>query len=229
MQQGWFMGMATVLSLGALGCSEQPAKMDRPVVAAATPPTVVAGQDHAFDERLLEIAGSYQQYHRVCKDLQITIQPCAFAPINQFNKPTLVQFSASTDSSTHGRKLYYLYAKQLPAKALTNADYYEANGKNAVGQAVVKEAWLPEEVRDEEKKPRETTIMKDGHRYYPASKTGLFIMFKMDPQTPGTDEGWVYGTTTADGKTVTSSGRVPSCMGCHQEAPHDRLFGLPKK
>jgi hypothetical protein len=54
-------------------------------------------------------------------------------------------------------------------------------------------------------------------------------MFKLDPKTPGTDEGWVYGTVTADGKTVTSAGRVASRMKCHQEAPHDRLFGLKEK
>ena len=54
-------------------------------------------------------------------------------------------------------------------------------------------------------------------------------MFKTDPQTPGTDEGWVYGTVTPDGQQVTSAGRVESCMMCHQGAPHDRLFGLPEK
>jgi hypothetical protein len=54
-------------------------------------------------------------------------------------------------------------------------------------------------------------------------------MFKLDPKTPGTDEGWVYGTVSADGKQVTSAGRVESCMRCHQKAPHDRLFGLPKE
>ena len=52
-------------------------------------------------------------------------------------------------------------------------------------------------------------------------------MFKLDPQTPDTDEGWVYGTVTPDGKKVTSAGKVESCMKCHQRAPHDRLFGLP--
>jgi hypothetical protein len=54
-------------------------------------------------------------------------------------------------------------------------------------------------------------------------------MFKLDPSTPGTDRGWAYGTVTADGKQVTSAGRVESCMRCHRKAPHDRLFGLPKE
>jgi hypothetical protein len=54
-------------------------------------------------------------------------------------------------------------------------------------------------------------------------------MYKLDAKTPGTDEGWVYGTVTPDGKDVTCAGRVASCMGCHADAPHDRLFGLAKK
>ena len=51
-------------------------------------------------------------------------------------------------------------------------------------------------------------------------------MFKAPPRTIGTDNGWVYGTVTSDGKTVTSAGRVATCMNCHKEAKHDRLFGL---
>ena len=54
-------------------------------------------------------------------------------------------------------------------------------------------------------------------------------MCSSDLKTPDTDEGWVYGTVSADGKTVTSAGRVQSCMNCHQDAPHDRLFGVAKK
>ena len=42
----------------------------------------------------------------------------------------------------------------------------------------------------------------------------------------GADDGWVYGTVAVDGS-VTSAGRVASCMGCHDEsATHERLFGL---
>lgn len=51
--------------------------------------------------------------------------------------------------------------------------------------------------------PAESLI--DGPRAYRTDKLqGLFIMLKQDPGTPGTDEGWVYGTVSADGKTVTS-------------------------
>ena len=50
-------------------------------------------------------------------------------------------------------------------------------------------------------------------------------MVKLDPATPGTDEGWVYGTVSPDGKAVGAAGRVASCMKCHAEAKSDRLFG----
>jgi hypothetical protein len=107
-----------------------------------------------------------------------------------------------------------------------------------VGQVVVKEAWVPEEVKDDggRKEPAVRKVEfipyargKDGRLYHAKEKAGLFIMYKLDPKTPGTDEGWVYGTVTADGKKVTSAGRVESCMECHKDAPHDRLFGLPKE
>ncbi len=116
-----------------------------------------------------------------------------------------------------------------------------------VGQVVVKEAWVPEEVRDgerpagpgdmrrklkvrrggqwvEEEVAFDPYVRRDSQLYRAKEKAGLFILFKADPEAPGTDEGWVYGTVTPDGKQVTSAGRVESCMSCHRDAPHDRLF-----
>lgn len=55
---------------------------------------------------------------------------------------------------------------------------------------------------------------------------GLFVTFKLDPSTPGTGQGWVYGTVSAEGRSVTSSGPVESCMKCNADASLDRLFGL---
>ena len=67
----------------------------------------------------------------------------------------------------------------------------------------------------------------DTKKHYKAGrKAALFIMFRLEAGTPGTDEGWVYGTVSGDGQTVTAAGRLSSCMHCHQQAPHDRLFGL---
>jgi hypothetical protein len=97
-------------------------------------------------------------------------------------------------------------------------DGYTLEGKpNPVGQAIVKESWLPAEID-----PHTGTEVR------PSRKADMFIMYKVDPATPGTDRGWVYGTVTPDGKKVTSAGRVESCMRCHKDAPHDGLFGLPR-
>ena len=64
--------------------------------------------------------------------------------------------------------------------------------------------------------------------FHATELAGLYIMFKLDPSTPDSDEGWVYATVTPDGR-VTSAGRVASCMGCHEpSATHERLFGVPK-
>ena len=67
---------------------------------------------------------------------------------------------------------------------------------------------------------------KDGKLYKAGAPAGLFVMHKLDPSTANTDQGWVYGTVAPDGQTVTSAGRVGSCMGCHQQAPNGRLFGI---
>lgn len=56
-------------------------------------------------------------------------------------------------------------------------------------------------------------------------------MMRLAPGSEGyedTDDGWIYGTVAADGRTVTSAGKVQSCMGCHLKAPHGRLFGVSK-
>src|SRR5262249_38219867 len=131
--------------------------------------------------------------------------------------------------------------------------YLPAEGEaNPVGKVVVKEAWRPEEVEERggellpsmtrKRKVRVTDkngaerweeqtvryipyVHKDGHLYHAAEKASRFIMYKMDPATPGTDEGWVYGVVTPDGKEVTAAGCLENCMKCHTKAPHDRLFG----
>jgi hypothetical protein len=192
-----------------------------------------------FESRLLEIAKSYTEYGRV--DDQFRWAPGMCRPPN----PAEARFSASKDAKTHGDKLYSIFASQRDS-------YVKLSDKaNAVGQAVVKQSWIPKEVADT-KEPLQPVVRrvgpgrstkgqrelfdrflpyarKDGRLYHADRQAELFIMFKMDPKTPDTDQGWVYGTVTADGKKVTSAGRVESCMRCHQKATHDRLFGLPEK
>jgi hypothetical protein len=220
-------GLAVLLLLVTAGLA---AAIDRP--AAPTNP---------FAGRLLEIARTYPKYGRVDDLYRWAPHYCRVPP------PAAARFSASDDTATHGQKLYSVFARQR--------EPYANLGKaaNPVGQVVVKESWVPEEVEGEKEpfKPVVRTVRLDedekgtapvrevrdvflpyarkGDKVYrAASQADLFIMFKVEPATPGTDKGWVYGTVTADGKRVTSCGRVATCMQCHQDAPHDRLFGLPK-
>jgi hypothetical protein len=130
-----------------------------------------------------------------------------------------IAMSESRDRSTHGGKLFWVFARKTKQQTYTDVPA-------SVGQAVVKEAWIPELVKEDEFYGPYETVAADGKRYRAGKKSGLFIMFKMDPRTPDTDEGWVYGTLTPDGRTVTA-GRVAACMKCHEGAPHERLFGLP--
>jgi hypothetical protein len=207
----------------------------------ATPPSSVPSEDTArrqeFETRLLEIADSYESYGRIDPAARWAPTDCASPdpPVPQ------AQFSRSRDTDTHGRKLYWLFAMVHDVFG----SYVVKGGTSPVGQVVVKESWVPEEVSpDTPLTPLTRTVKvrvgdrlveqedsflpyaRQGGKLYHAKERGpLFVMFKVDPQTPGTDEGWVYGTV-AGGKEVTSAGRVASCMRCHQDAPHDRLFGV---
>jgi Cytochrome P460 len=235
------------LGLVLSGCIEKngvpPPAADAPSQASAgSPADENTAQRRVFADRLLEIATSYETFGRVNPIAHWAPAMCA-EPISPTPE---VAFSRSTDGSTHGGKLYTLFAKdQSPA-----GSYVRKGQPSPTGQVIVKESWVPDEVKDDGKplepvrrkvKVRQSDGLvekddsflpyarKDGRLYHAQKKGPLFVMFKMDPQAPGTDEGWVYGTVTPDGKQVTSAGRVESCMKCHQDAPHDRLFGLPEE
>lgn len=220
-----------------------------------------------FHSKLLEIARDYETFGRVDDEYRWAPWLC------RTPSPSVARFSASADESSHGRKLYFLFAKdrggyvkvgattppkeprtaKLPAANPVAAAQAEAKTAE-VGQVIVKESWTPKEVEASNEKALEgrvATIIKpakkaagetdtgsrdamlpyarrEGKLYHAAEKGALFIMLKLDPATPDTDSGWVYGTVTTDGKKVTSAGKVTSCMDCHRDAPHDRQFGLQR-
>jgi hypothetical protein len=216
-----------LLAVGAAGCSVQPAGQGTPS-DLAIPSSAAVTDDHSFDGMLLDVARSYKQFHRIGDGVRLTAVYCAAG--RPFVPPRI---SASGDAGTHGRKLYWLYVKELPA-GYTEGDYTLPEKPNPVGQVVVKEAWHPQEVKPDDELPDFTRVVrsaddKDGRVFRTGEQGHLFIMFKLDPATPGTDQGWVYGTVTPDAKQVTCAGRVESCMACHRDAPHDRLFGLANK
>ncbi len=154
----------------------------------------------SFHKQLLEIAQKYESYGKVDDMARWAPGMCAAPP------PPALRLSKAGSKSPHTRKLYYLFA--------ADRSDYVLKKPSKVGQVVVKEAWYPQ-----------VKVNSDSTKSaVPTKKNALFIMMKLDPATLDTDKGWVYGTVTPDGKTVTSSGKVESCMGCHVQVKGDRLF-----
>jgi hypothetical protein len=252
------------LSVGLIACLGCAQPSENSAKAANEPATKVGeeslgGENNpAFQDKLLAIARVYPVYQRVHDQspammLRWAVRDCEAPPAPP---PPNAWYSRSSDEATHGRKMYSLFAR-YHNEYLRNVD--------TPGQVVVKESWLPVEVKDESaggyvggvdrrepidvptdlspyekasvptphtpdrrmvaKKSGFNPYLKVGDKTYKAARQGdLFIMYHVDPATPGTDNGWVYGTVTPDGKTVTSAGRVASCMRCHQSLS-GRLFG----
>lgn len=203
-----------------------------------------------YQTRLLDIGRSYESY-RMLHELRYT-QALCMPIVNSSYKdrsfidrsfiPTELIRLSKAGNTPHGRKMYFLFNKEEP-----NSD--KSHEMHPVGQVIVKEAWTPEEVakdlrfdpdrmttrtrRHKTRKGVQTSefkyspyVEKDGKFYHARAKAELFIMFKMDPKTPGTDQGWVYATMTSDGKKVLSAGLLKSCMKCHCDAPNDRVFSV---
>ena len=185
--------------------------------------------------RLLEIAAKYKSYQKIDDSYRFGPRFCA-PPPGSGNEHHL---SRSDDEATHGRKLYLLYAKEFDPLVQSYADRAVIDREKTTDRAthmklqpiddqvIVKESWHPEEIKAGDA-PVHIALGPKGKRYKPGGKGPLFVMYQTNPKDPNSDEGWVYGTLTPDGKTVTGVGRLENCMSCHQKAPHGRLFGLPR-
>ena len=169
------------------------------------------GTESPYDDELRAIARSYVDYGRVDDMNRWVPTLCSIQP----GKGRI------SDTGPHGGKLFYLYARD-------RASYVDPQRKTSpVGQVIVKEAWVPEPA-DRGVDPFQTPPLasKDGKLFRPKEKAGLYIMLKRDPEnSPDTDQGWIYATLDAEGKTVHQAGRIRRCMGCHEKDTVDRLFG----
>jgi hypothetical protein len=209
------------LGLGACGGTES-----KPVDPAAARTSGTGGAiDERFVASLREAADAYAAWGRVDERPNMAPELCAAPAPRDPNEG--VRLSSAGDGSPHGRKLYYLYAKDRAAYLALGAGA-GAGAALPVGFTVVKEAFAPRSAtKDEVAAARHGFIEHDGAFLVPDARAGLFIMTKVgDAAESGTDEGWIYGTVAANGA-VTSAGQVASCMGCHVgEATHERLFGV---
>jgi hypothetical protein len=181
--------------------------------------------DSALRAKLLGVAANYNQYERADGRKRMAPVLCA-AP-----SPPMAdrRLSRSEDESTHGKKLYTLYAAKIDSitRSYTGEALFAGKPEPLTDQVIVKESWLAVPA-DKEDRSFDAVVAQDGNRYKAGARGPLFVMFQTDPKDLNSDEGWVYGTLTPDGKTITGIGRLENCMSCHQKAPHGRLFGLPK-
>lgn len=189
----------------------------------------------------LEIAKSYKSYGRVSGQANWAPQDCRIMP------PAGVRASVSKDDATHGQKLYHLWARDPQSYTVMSYPMHGGeketnplNGRtsawtNPVGTIIVKESFKPIQLtKDESEKikshdhPDNIARTADGATYRMGDPNGLYVMFKLDPKTKGTDQGWVYATTNPDATKVLQIGAIESCVKCHDQTKRDRLFGLPR-
>lgn len=227
--------IAIGLAIGWAGCATQPQP-------AAAPETVPGGTGRAgLEARMKWVAENYLNWGRVDDEAR-------WAPYLCRNpNPSLSRFSQSDDTETHGRKLYFVFAKD-------HDGYHEFGPPSATqpkSQVIVKQSWHAIETEAPPTKPNglidsphagaefhrkgdiadyfQPFATKDGKLYRAGRQGPLFIMMKVGNDDPAieTDDGWIYATIEPDTKEITALGRIESCMKCHITAPYDRLFGLP--
>jgi hypothetical protein len=228
------MASSLVTRIGSVGLAGLLAAVATTLAATPKPeaetPAII--NDKQFHKPLLDVAKCYTAYGRVDDEMRWAPGLCRAPQLAQ------ARFSRSSDETTHGKKLYSLFAKyrtQYLLQAGSTVGAEDVRDKPGSDQIIVKESWIPEEVRGPDAVPSPPArrrgenfhpfATRDGKTYKAAKKGDLYIMMKLDPKTPGTDNGWVYGTVSADAKTVTSAGKVASCIQCH-ETKAERLFGL---
>jgi len=176
-----------------------------------------ADVDPRFEEILRRAVVGYEKFHRVTGEPRVPPTMC------HMPGPFIYTSEASRE---HGGKLYLLYARHADG-----TKYIEEGQPAKIGQTLIKESWQrikgePQGRTEAHKRYPGGLTMKDGdYDYHAGDSIGLFVMHKLDPKTPGTDQGWIYGTIDKHGK-VTGAGRMASCIKCHEDADFDRRFGL---
>lgn len=222
-----------------------PAKPTRPGTPASPAPAETARAEGPFDKQLLAIAADYTRWPRVSDKANWAPAMC------RIPAPTGVQRSVSGDAETHGKKLYFVFARD--SAAYTEMSSYGTHDypgtskpeskpcSNPVGQSLVKQSFAPVPVKAadvpkpapdnsavvQRELPEDYARDEKGDIFKAGEARELFIMTKVDPKTEGTDQGWVYAVLSADGKKVISAGAIESCMECHKQTNRDRLYGSP--
>ncbi len=205
-----------------------------PTAGPAPAPSGSAGaavneNDPAHHAALLAIAERYGSFSRVDGTWWSHLD-CSAPPA----EPSHMSNAAA--GSAHGRKVFTLqiydfetYARETGGRPEPPRSARAGKGPPVAGveQALVKVSYEPTEEPGNPRMmfpPAPATFQ--GKKYYPGEQKDLFIMYRPSDKSVATDAGWLYGTVSPDGKTVTSAGFVKNCMDCHEDAPHGRQFGV---
>jgi len=192
--------------------------------------------DPRFVDVVRRAAASYKKWGRVDEKPNIAPALCRAPTGDDFGAPSKVRTSAAGDGP-HEDKLYFLWASARDAyRSLGRVDEplpvgfavvkQSFSSKPLVGAPPASAAPGPDASFNFGVIPPPITWLQttDGKRLQIDQPRDLFVMAKVGERA-GADAGWIYGTVAPDG-TVTSAGRVERCMGCHESATHERLFGL---
>lgn len=199
---------ASMILMAALAgaCSKSAGTSDAGTTGSAgTGGHVDAGTDApispAFAAQALAYADQYLAWGRVDDELRWAPGLC------RIPRPGIARASESDDATTHGRKLYSVFAKN-------NAAY--PNGPHT-DQVVVKQSWTAEQVNVAFDPERDRSAdggdhfypyaQSDGGVYRASAPAGLYIMFKASPVTADTDQ---VGSTRRSPPPVRSPPRVGS-------------------
>lgn len=130
--------------------------------------------------------------------------------------PTTLFKSRSTDTATHGGKVFRLRAKddsnyaydliQPAGQILQLASFYYKESNFSLGDG-------------------KSLRMSDSLYLNPTVRSNFYLMYKSNSKDYPTDGGWVYGVVSADGKKVLQKGLIALCMKCHDQSKTDRMLG----
>ncbi len=219
----------SALAIALAACSHG----DSTKAPAAGQPAEPTGEiDTRFVPDMKQAFAEYKAWGRVDDELRWAPFLCRMP---EPGRPTM---SVAAEGG-HARKLYSLFAKDHTAYVAFSNTNAAALPPSGALQVVAKESYLPEVVASAPTStPNDTTVeadhfqpyvkADDGKTYKASTLVGVYFVIEKPAGTPGTDDGFVYGTVTANGE-VTSAGRVTSCMGCHAEAKHRRFFGPARR
>lgn len=195
-------------------------------------PAVALGGD-ARSLLVLDAVKKFRSWSRVSDQARMAPEDCGISP------PVGAQMSESDDAPSHGRKLYYLYARHSEDYTWLGFEIPPGSPKTVQppGQTLIKESFeavptsAPAKTDNGDLFTHEYPVdhaLLNGQWYRTGEPKGLFVMMYLQADAPETDAGWIYANVEPSGEKVIEIGRIESCMKCHQRAPHGRLFGMPR-